>query len=89
MQVAVDADQVADVEILDPVERLLAERVDPRVGLDRPGQVADVEEERLAVAALTDDPSGDPAGVLRVLALSQLGGVVRGEDVLDPVAIRK
>jgi len=71
------------------IVRLGPEGVDPRVGLDRPGQVADVEEERLAVAALADDAPGDPAGVLRVLTLPQLGGVVRGDDVLDPVAIWK
>jgi hypothetical protein len=52
VEVAVDADDVTDVEVLDPPERLLAEDVDAGVGLDRSGQVADVEEGRLAVAAL-------------------------------------
>ena len=52
VEVAVDADDVADVEVLDPPEGLLAEVVDPGVGLDRAGQVADVEEDGLAVAAL-------------------------------------
>ncbi len=44
VEIALDADDVADVEVLDPAEGLLAERVEASVGLDRPGEVADVEE---------------------------------------------
>ena len=69
--------------VFDPVEGLLPERVDPGVGLDRPGEVADVEEGRLAVAALPGHPAGDPVGVLRVLALAELLRVVGGEDLGD------
>ena len=87
VEVALDADDVADVEVLDPVEGLLAERVDPGVGLDRPGEVADVEEGRLAVAALPGHPTGDPVGELLVLPLPQRLGVVGLEDRLDPVAL--
>ena len=36
----------------------------PGVGLDRAGQVADVEEGGLAVAAPADHPAGDPVGEL-------------------------
>ena len=86
---AVDADQVADVEILDPVERLLAERVDPCVGLDRAGQVADVEEERLAVAALADDASGDPADVLRCSPSPSSAGSCAARISSIALAIRK
>ena len=82
---ALDPDQVADVEVLDPLEGLLAERVAPRVDLDRAGDVADVEEGGLAVAALAGDPAHHPVGELLVLALAQLGRVVRGEDRLDLV----
>ena len=83
MAVGSDADDVADVEVLDPPERLLAQRIDAGVGLDRPGQVADVEEDGLAVAALADDATGDPVGKLGVLALAQRLGVVCLEDALD------
>ncbi len=80
VEIALDPDQVADVEVFDPVERLLSERVDASVGLDRAGEVADVEERRLAVAALPGHPAGDPVGELAVLALPQL---------VDPVSIWK
>ncbi len=89
VEVALDADRVADVEVVDPPEGLLAERVAPGVGLDRAGQVADVEEDGLAVAALADQAPGDPVGELRVLALAQLLGIVRLEDRRDLVAVRE
>ena len=87
VEVALDPDQVADVEVFDPVERLLPERVDAGVGLDRAGEVADVEEDRLAVASLSDQAPGDAVGELRVLTLAELLGIVRREDLADAVAI--
>ena len=65
------------------VEGLLAQHVAPRVGLDRAGDVADVEEGGLAVAALAGHPAHHPVGELLVLALPQLGRVVGGLDLLD------
>ena len=89
VEVALDADHVADVELFDPLEGLLAERVAAGVGLDRAGDVADVEEDDLAVAALAGDPAHHPVGELLVLALPQLGGIVGGEDLLGVVAASK
>ena len=86
---ALDADQVADVELFDPLEGLLAERVAAGVGLDRAGDVADVEEDDLAVAALAGDPAHHPVGELLVLALLQLGRIVGGEDLLGVGAASK
>src|SRR4029077_14026942 len=65
------------------------ERVDAGVGLDRPGEVADVEEDRLAVAALAGQAPGDPVGEFAMLPLAELLGVVRLEDCGDPVAVRE
>ncbi len=84
MEDAVDADQIADVEFLDPPEGLLAELVATRVGLDRAADVADVEEGGLAVAALAGHPAPDAVGELLVLTLPQLRRVVRRVDLLDP-----
>ncbi len=89
VEVALDADRVADVEGVDPPEGLLAERVDAGVGLDLPGQVADVEEDRLAVAAATHHPAGDPVGEPRLLTLFELLGIVRSVDRGDLVAVRE
>ena len=61
---------------------LLSQSVAARVSLDRASDVADVEEDDLAVATLAGDPAHHPVGELVVLALGQLGGVVRGEDLL-------
>ena len=41
------------------------------------------------MAALPGNPAGDPVGELAVLALAQLGGVMRLEDLGDRVAVRK
>ncbi len=87
MQDALDSDRVADVELLDPPEGLLAELVAAGVGLDLAAQVADVEEGGLAVAAPADQPPGDPVAVLGVLALAQRLRVVGGQDVADLVAL--
>jgi hypothetical protein len=48
---AVDADQVAEVERHDALERLVAEHVLARVDLDAAGAVDEVEERRLAEVA--------------------------------------
>ena len=87
VEVALDADRVADVERVDAAEGLLADGVDSGVGLDRAGQVADVEEDRLAVAAAADHPAGDPVGEPGLLALLELLGIVRLVDRRDLVAI--
>jgi hypothetical protein len=67
------------------LERVLTERVAPRVHLDRPAHVAHVEEGGLAVPALAGDPAHHPVGEILVLPLAQLLGVVRGEDLGDVV----
>ena len=77
-----DPDQVADVELLDTLEELVAEGVAAGVPLDRAGDVADVEEDRLAVAPLAGHPAHHPVGELLVLALPQRLRVVGGLDVL-------
>ena len=55
-----DADEVAEVEVDQQLECLLAELVGGGVELDLAAAVAQVEEGRLAVAATGDDPPGDP-----------------------------
>ena len=71
---AVDADDVADVEVEDAVVGLLAERVHAHDDLDRAGQVAQVEERRLAVPAARDQPPGDLVAQLGVLAVLERAG---------------
>ena len=71
---AVDADDVADVEAEDAVVGLLPERVHAHDDLDRAGQVAHVQERRLAVPAPGDQPAGDLVAQLRMLALLELAG---------------
>ena len=59
-----DADEVAEVEVDQQLERLRAELVRGGVELDLAAAVAQVEEGGLAVAAAGDDPPRDPvAGV--------------------------
>ena len=82
------ADDVADVEAEDAVVGLLAERVHAHDHLDRAGQVAHVEEGRLAVPAARDQAPGDLVAQLRVLALPERRRVVRGEHVGDAGARR-
>src|SRR5207344_632920 len=89
VEVSLDADLVADVEVLDPPEGLVAKRVAPGVDLDRAGQVADVEEGGLAVAALADHAPGDPVAERGMLSLSQLGRVVSVENRGDLVPVRE
>ena len=55
---AVGADQVAEVERDEPVERLLAEHVGARLQLDAPGAVDEVEERHLALAAARGQAAG-------------------------------
>ena len=65
---AVDADQVAEVERDEPVERLLAEHVRARLQLDAPDAVDEVEERHLALAAPRGQPAGDAHAVVGLLA---------------------
>ena len=69
---AVGADQVAEVEREQALERLLAEHVDARVQLHPAGAVDEVEERRLALAAAGGEPAGDADAVLGLLAVGQL-----------------
>ena len=57
--VAVDPDQVAEVEVDKPLERSWPEHVGARVQLDAPGAVDEVEERRLALAAARGDAAGE------------------------------
>ena len=70
----VDTDEIADVQLSDALERLLTERVEARVGLDRPAHIADIQKEGLAVPALADHAAGDPILVVGVLALLEGSG---------------
>ena len=65
---AVGADQVAEVERDQPVQRLLAEHIGARVQLDAPGAVDQIEERHLALAAARGEAAGDPHPVVRLLA---------------------
>jgi hypothetical protein len=87
VEVALHTDHVADVEILDALVGLLAEVVEAGVGLDRAGEVADVEEGRLAVDALAGHAAGDAVGPLAVIARPQLLRVVGGVDRGDLRAV--
>ena len=69
---ALDADDVADVEVHDAVEPLLPERAGAHDELDLTRQVAQVQERRLAVPAPGDHPAGDMVAQLWVLAMVQL-----------------
>ena len=78
---ALGADDVAEVEADQELERLGAEQILPRVELDLPGAVDEVDERRPPVAAPGGDPSRDPAPVLGLGA----GGepLVRGSNLGD------
>ena len=69
---AVGADQVAEVEREQALERLLPEHVDARVQLQAAAAVDEVEEGRLALAAARGEPAGHAHAVLRLLARAQL-----------------
>ena len=55
----VDADQVAEVELQQRCHPLRAELVDPRLELDPPGAVDEVEERHPALPAAGGQPAGD------------------------------
>ena len=78
---AVDADDVAEVEVEQARHRLLAEHVDAGLQLDAPRAVVEVEEGHLALAAAGVQAPGDAVVRLGVLAGGQVG--VRGVDRAD------
>ena len=61
---ALCADQIAEVEAEQALERLLAEVVDARHQLDAPGAIDDVEERRLALLAPRRQAAGDAPALL-------------------------
>ena len=85
---AVDADQVAEVEPEQPLHPLRAELVDPRLELDAPGAVDEVEEGHLALTAASGQATGDAVALGGLLAGRQprVGGPHRG-DRLDSVEL--
>ena len=78
---AVDADDVAQVEVGEGVEGLLAEDVALGVHLELAAAIGDVEEGGAAVAATPGQAAGDAVGLIRLLA--RLEVAVRGVDVFD------
>ena len=81
-----DADEVADVGVDEELVLVVAEDVGAGVELDLPGAVAKVDERRLAVAALGDDPAGDEVPRLGLLAVAE--PLVRRAHVGDRFAAR-
>ena len=81
---ALDADDVADVEVDEQLVGLGAEQVLAGVELDLAAAVAEVEEAGLAVAAAADDPAGDP--VPRVGLDPRRQALVRGAHLGDVLA---
>ena len=72
----VDADQVAEVEVEQPLVLLGAEDVDLRLDLDAAGAVLEVEERHLALAAAGHEAPGEADALLGLRA------------VLEPVEAR-
>jgi len=60
------ADEVAEVEIDQQLERLLAELVRGGMELNLTAAIAQIEKGRLAVAAPSDDPPSDPVPGIRL-----------------------
>ena len=81
---ALDADDVADVEVDEELVGLRAEQVLAGVELDLAAAVAEVEEAGLAVAAAADDPAGDAVAGLGLDARRQ--ALVRGAHLGDVLA---
>jgi hypothetical protein len=77
VQMALGADDVADVEVERAPVGGLAEVVLAQVELDRRGPFAELQERRPAVPAARDQPPGDAVAVLAVLARAERGGIVR------------
>ena len=79
-QVAAHSDDVAEIQMLEVSESLLAEIVAPEVELHAPTHVGEVRERRLALRAPTHDPSGDAHGrapfLIRREERDCVGGVV-------------
>ena len=78
---AVDADDVAEVEVEQARHRLLAEHVGPGLQLHAPRAVVEVEEGHLALAAAGVQAPGHAVARVGVLAGGQVG--VRGVDRAD------
>jgi hypothetical protein len=70
---AVHPDQVAQIERREGLERLVPEHVAPRVNLEPPRAVDEIEEGRTAVAAARRQPSRHSVGALRLLARLEVG----------------
>ena len=57
---SLDADDVAEVEANEQLERLRAKQILPRMQLDLTAAIAKVEKSRLAVSPARNDSTGDP-----------------------------
>ena len=73
---AVGAQQVAEVELEQLLQRLLAEHVDAGVQLHPPGAVVEVDEGRLALAAARVDAARDAHAGFRGQLFGGLRGVI-------------
>ena len=72
------ADEIAEVEMLEDVELLVAQHILLRVNLDAPALVADVNEHGLAHVAMR----GDAAGDAKPRAFGQRAGFEAGAGVV-------
>ncbi len=97
---AVDADQVAEVQPQQPLHPLRPKLVDPRLELDPPGAVDEVEERHLALAAPRGQPPRDPVadvglltgrqpGMRRAHAGDRLDAVELVGERIDPVGAQR
>ena len=86
VHVAVDADDVADVEAQHVLVGLLAHRLLARDELHRAGLVAHVEERRLRVIAPGGQAPADAVGQRRMSAGLHVAGYMRRLELRDPRA---
>ena len=80
----VDPDQIAEVEVQQSRHPVVAEVVDPRLQLDPPGAVDQVQERHLALAAPCREAAGDAVGHSGLVAGLQVAvGLADRRDRLD------
>ena len=83
---ALEAHDVADVQLLEPAEGLVPQHLALHVGLDAAGAVLEMAERRLAELAHQHEAAGQAEGGVQLVELRPGHGPVLGQHLLDGVA---